>query len=170
MKTSTINFFNFVLFISFLCIFIKSCFIYKRLFSKTDSYYLVPITKKDIQKLTSFKFLSAIIQLTVVAALQLIVFLYTNKINFLNISSLYFLIGVFNLSISINKDYIYRNFKLIKKSNIDYFNLDYKEHIVKIYLKDKKKPIVIAFKNDLSNFAKLLNELGYGELLTRKNF
>lgn len=109
MKTSAINFFNFVLFISFLCIFIKSCFIYKRLFSKTDSYYLVPITKKDIQKLKSFKFLSAIIQLTVVAALQLIVFLYTNKINFLNISSLYFLIGVFNLSISINKDYIYRN-------------------------------------------------------------
>ncbi|MFR7935358.1 MAG: hypothetical protein ACLU4S_08135, partial [Clostridium perfringens] len=79
-------------------------------------------------------------------------------------------IYAFNLSISINNDYIYRNFKLIKKSDIDYFNLDYKEHIVKIYLKGKKKPIIIAFKKDLSNFAKLLNELGYRELLTRKNF
>ncbi|HAT4263366.1 TPA: hypothetical protein I9064_000705, partial [Clostridium perfringens] len=62
------------------------------------------------------------------------------------------------------------NFKLIKKSDIDYFNLDYKNNIVNIYLKDKKKPIIIAFKKDLSNFAKLLNELGYRELLTRKNF
>ncbi|MCC5449233.1 hypothetical protein LMS36_10125, partial [Clostridium perfringens] len=45
-----------------------------------------------------------------------------------------------------------------------------KHYIVKIYLKGKKKPIIIVFKKDLSNFAKLLNELGYRELLTRKNF
>ncbi|EOU2011801.1 hypothetical protein DMN39_08465, partial [Clostridium perfringens] len=97
-------------------------------------------------------------------------FFYTNKINFFNIAALYFLIYAFNLSISINNDYIYRNFKLIKKYDIDYFNLDYKNNIVKIYLKGKKKPIIIAFKKDLSNFAKLLNKLGYKELLTRKNF
>ena len=42
--------------------------------------------------------------------------------------------------------------------------------MVKIYLKGKKKPIIIVFKKDLSNFAKLVNELGYRELLTRKNF
>ena len=169
MKTNAINLFNFVLFISFSCIFIKNLFIYKRLFSN-ESYYINPNTKKDIQKLTLFKFLSVIIQLTVVATLQLILFFYTNKINFFNIAALYFLIYAFNLSISINKDYIYINFKLIKKSDIDYFNLDYKNNIVKIYLKGKKKPIIIAFKKDLSNFAKILNKLGYKELLTRKNF
>ncbi|EGT3614486.1 hypothetical protein E5N06_14250, partial [Clostridium perfringens] len=81
MKTNAINLFNFVLFISFLCIFIKNWFIYKRLFFN-ESYYINPNTKKDIQKLTLFKFLSVIIQLTVVATLQLILFFYTNKINF----------------------------------------------------------------------------------------
>ena len=169
METNAINLFNFIIFISFFCIFVKNWFVYKRLFSN-ESYYINPNAKKDIQKLTSFKFLYAIIQLTVVAILQLILFFYTNKINFFNIAALYFLIYAFNLSISINNDYIYRNFKLIKKSDIDYFNLDYKNNIVNIYLKDKKKPIIIAFKKDLSNFAKLLNELGYRELLTRKNF
>ncbi|PWX58017.1 hypothetical protein CYK88_10295, partial [Clostridium perfringens] len=106
MKTNAINLFNFVLFISFSCIFIKNWFIYKRSFSN-ESYYINPSRKKDIQKLTLFKFLSVIIQLTVVATLQLILFFYTNKINFFNIAALYFLIYAFNLSISINNDYIY---------------------------------------------------------------
>lgn len=49
MKTNAINLFNFVLFISFLCIFIKNWFIYKRLFSN-ESYYINPNTKKGYTK------------------------------------------------------------------------------------------------------------------------
>ncbi|SQC06837.1 Uncharacterised protein [Clostridium perfringens] len=82
MKTNAINLFNFVLFISFFCIFVKNWFVYKRLFSN-ESYYINPSAKKDIQKLTSFKFLSEIIQLTVVAILQLILFFIQTKLIFL---------------------------------------------------------------------------------------
>ncbi len=170
MKIYAINLFNFGLFIFFLYILIKNWFIYKRLFLKNKSYYINPSSKNGKKNLTSLKFLSAIIQLTIFSGLQLILYFYSNKINLLNILLLYFLTYAFNFSISINKNYIYRNFKLIKKSDIDYLNLDYKNHIFKIYLKEKKKPILIVFKNELSNFAKILNELEYGELLTRKNF
>lgn len=178
MITNYVNLFNFILFISLLCIFIKTCFVYNRVFSKVDSYFINPMTKKDIQKLTLFKFLSPVLQLLILSFFQLIIFFCINKFDssdikstyFLNIVVSYFLIYAFNISISINKNYIYRNFKLIKKSDIDYLNLDYKNHILKIYLKEKKKPILIVFKNELSNFAKILNELEYGELLTRKNF
>lgn len=72
-----------------------------------------------------------------------------------------------HLNVFINDKYIIKGFKIIKKSDIDYFNLNYKENIITIYLKNNK-PIVLTSDFDLTYYVKLFNDLGYGNLLTKK--
>lgn len=67
----------------------------------------------------------------------------------------------------VNDKYIIKGFKIIKKSDIDYFNIDYKENIIKIHLKTSKS-IIIYSNPDSTYYIQLFKDLGYGSLLTKK--